>query len=76
MMKKVIVLGAVFIFMACGFTSCEALNSCKICKQVTYESGSVVFEDEEGEYCDADLAAIETADDYVSGNTRIAWECR
>lgn len=75
-MKRILITGVAFILLACGFTACEALGSCKICRQVTYVNGVVDIEGEETEYCDADLTTIEQTDDYVSGNTRISWECR
>lgn len=58
------------------FTSCEELTGCKICRQVTYVNGIVEQEGRETEYCGAELIAIEATADIVSGNTRIAWECR
>ncbi len=75
-MKRILLLGALFIFMTLSFTSCEALSTCKICKQVTYIDGTVDHEGPESEYCDAKLVAIEAMDDVVIGNTRTAWECR
>ncbi len=75
-MNRKFLLGATFVFMTWAFTSCEALNSCKICRQVTYVNEQVSHEGAETEYCDAKLIAIESAKDVVSGNTRISWECR
>ena len=75
-MKRRVLFGTAFIFITWAFTSCEALTSCKICKQVTYENGSVILEGSESEYCDAKLAAIEATADVVTGNKRLTWECR
>jgi hypothetical protein len=75
-MNRKILLGATFVIMTWAFTSCEALNSCKICRQVTYINEQVSHEGPETEYCDAKLIAIESSKDVVSGNTRISWECR
>ncbi|MFZ0282983.1 MAG: hypothetical protein WAL29_15125 [Bacteroidales bacterium] len=76
MMKRKFIVGATFVFMTLAFTSCEALNSCKICKQVTYVNDIPTHSGAETEYCDAKLIAIESSKDVVSGNTRISWECR
>lgn len=75
-MRKLICGMAVFVLMSWALTSCEALGSCKVCRQVTYVDGAVTQEGEETEYCDTKLAAIEATPDVVSGNTRIKWECR
>ncbi len=75
-MNKKLIISALFIFIAVTFNSCEALNSCKICKQVTYIDGAVTHEGGESEYCDAALIAIETNPDFIDGNKRISWECR
>jgi len=75
-MKRKLLFGIALMFITWAFTSCEALNTCKICKQVTYIDGSLDHEGPESEYCDADLIAIESMDDVVIGNTRTAWECR
>jgi hypothetical protein len=71
-----LIISSLLIFIAVTFNSCEVLNSCKICKQVTYIDGAVTHEGAEGEYCDAALIAIETNPDFVDGNKRISWECR
>jgi hypothetical protein len=75
-MKRKLLFGAVFIFITWAVTSCEAIRTCKICKQVTYENGVVINEGNEAEYCDAELIAIEATPDYISGNIRTTWECR
>jgi len=75
-MTRKFLLGFAFILMTWAFTSCEALTSCKICRQVTYVNEVVTQEGPESEYCDAKLVAIESTKDVVSGNTRISWECR
>jgi hypothetical protein len=75
-MKLRTLCGAIFLAMAFILTSCEELSGCKICRQVTYVNGIVEQESRETEYCGAELIAIEATADIVSGNTRIAWECR
>ncbi|HUV01431.1 MAG TPA: hypothetical protein VMW32_10745 [Bacteroidales bacterium] len=75
-MKRKLFFGCTFLFLTWAFTSCEALNTCKICRQVTYINGLVDQEGPETEYCDAKLIAIEATPDVINGNTRIAWECR
>lgn len=76
LMNRKIILGLFFVLISWAFTSCEALSSCKICRQVTYVNGSVTMQGAEAEYCDAKLIAIESSKDVVSGNTRVSWECR
>lgn len=75
-MRRKLLFGAIFMLITWAFTSCEALNTCKICRQVTYVDGVVDQEGSETEYCDAKLIAIEVTPDVVNGNTRITWECR
>ena len=65
-----------FGFGAAPVRRCESLGTCKICRQVTYVDGAVTQEGPETEYCDAELIAVETAKDVISGNTRKTWECR
>lgn len=75
-MKRKLLFGMAFIILACVFSRCESLGTCKICKQVTYVDNAVTQETDEMQYCDAKLTAIENTADIVSGNTRITWECR
>jgi hypothetical protein len=74
-MKIKLLFGVAFIFIAWAATSCEALKNCKVCKQVTYIDGKYDSEGSPQEYCDAKLVTIEATPDYVSGKTRIKWEC-
>jgi len=75
-MRRKLLFGAAFFFIAWAATSCEALNTCKICRQVIYEGTKVIDEGPEQEYCNADLAAIKAMKDVIIGNTRTTWECR
>lgn len=75
-MKRKLLFFCAFLILAWTFTSCEVLNNCKICRQVTYVNGIVDQEGPETEYCDAKLIAIQTTPDVINGNTRISWECR
>jgi hypothetical protein len=74
-MNTKIILGAIVLFIAFSFTSCEILSDCKTCKQVTYVDGAWDHETEPSEYCGASLISIESMADYVNGNVRVAWEC-
>jgi hypothetical protein len=74
-MKRKLLFGAAFVFIAWAATSCEALSGCKVCKQVTYIDGKLEQEGNPQQYCDAKLLTIETTPDYVNGTTRIKWEC-
>jgi hypothetical protein len=73
-LKRILLLAGAFAFMACAFTSCE-MDSCKVCKQVTYVNGAYDHEGNPNEYCGASLIAVEATNDVINGNTRIAWEC-
>ncbi len=75
-MKRALLYLSFFLFVTISFTSCESLGSCKICKQVVYVNGDYDHDLEEGEYCDAELIAIEATDDIIIGNTVTKWECR
>jgi hypothetical protein len=75
-MKRKLLYGLAFLALACAFTRCEPLGTCKICKQVTYVDNVLTQEGSETQYCDAKLTAIENTPDVVSGNTRVTWECR
>ena len=75
-MKRKLLFGASFIFIACAFTSCEALSDCGFCKNVTYENGSVINEGSETEYCGADLVAQKAIDPVTVGDRTTKVKCR
>ena len=74
-MKIKIIFAGALLFIAATFNSCEVLNDCKTCKQVTYVDGAWDHETSPAEYCGASLIAIEAMDDLVEGNSRTTWEC-
>lgn len=73
--KKLLLFAVAFVSMACTFTSCE-LDTCKICKQVTYVNDSWDHEGQPEEYCGARLIAIEAQGAIIDGNIRTTWECK
>ena len=75
-MKRKLIYCMFFLLMTLSFTACENLTGCKVCRQVTYVNEQIEQEGTETEYCGAELIAIEAASDIVTGNTRVAWECR
>ena len=76
-MKRILAITALFILLSIAFVSCEILGSCKICREITYQTGKgIISEGPEIKYCDADLIAIETQRDVVIGDKRYYWECR
>jgi hypothetical protein len=75
-MKTKLLFGAAFLFVAWTTTSCEVLSGCKVCKDVTYENGAVLFSGVETEYCGADLIAKEATPDVTVGTHTIKVECR
>lgn len=75
-MKYRIFFPIILLFITFTFNSCESLTGCRVCRQVTYVNDKIEQEGNESEYCGAELVAIEAADDIVTGNTRVTWECR
>jgi len=77
-MKRIFILAISFISITLAFNSCEALGTCKVCREVTYDAagGPPISEGPETEYCDAALIAIEAKADIVIGDKRYSWECR
>jgi hypothetical protein len=67
-MKRKILSAFLFLFVAWGFTSCEALNDCETCKLVTRDTGGNVTDTGvQGEYCGATLVAFKAANpDYTN----------
>lgn len=75
-MKRNLLYAAGFILMAVSLTSCEGLfENCKVCRQVTYESGNVINETSGTEYCGTELIAIQATPPVTIGNTTTQWEC-
>jgi hypothetical protein len=72
-MKRKLIFGASFLFIAWAFTSCEALSDCGFCK---YVDGSVIDESGETEYCGADLVAQKAIDPVTVGDRTTKVECR
>ena len=75
-MIRKLLFGAAFLFVAWTATSCEELSGCKICKNVTYENGSVISSGTETEYCGADLIKKEAIPDVTVGSLTTKVECR
>jgi len=66
-MKRKVLAAFLFLFVAWGFTSCEALNDCEICKFVTKNSdGDVTDTGVEAEYCGATLVAFKAANPDIT----------
>jgi ABC-type proline/glycine betaine transport system substrate-binding protein len=74
-MKRKIFIGGALFLIALAFNSCEVLNDCKTCKQVTYVNGAWDHETSPADYCGASLLAIEAMDDVINGDARTKWEC-
>jgi hypothetical protein len=75
-MKRKILFGTGFLFVALAFTACEALGDCGFCKNVTYENGTVINTGTETEYCGADLVAQKAKPDITIGQLVTKVECR
>ena len=73
-MKRKLIIAAVFILIAWGFTSCE--KTCKTCKKVFYDdSGAYVREDPAAEYCGVELIAIDGKTIDLGSLGSAKWEC-
>ena len=75
-MKRKLIFGASFLFIAWAFTSCDALSDCGFCKNVTYENGSVVNEGSETEYCGTDLVTKKATPPVTVGSLTTKVVCR
>jgi hypothetical protein len=75
-MKRTLIFGASFLFIAWAFTSCESLSDCGFCKNVTYENGSVINEGSETEYCGAELIAKKATPPVTVGALTTKVVCR
>jgi fructose-1,6-bisphosphatase/sedoheptulose 1,7-bisphosphatase-like protein len=75
-MKRKLLFGAAFLFVAWAATSCESITGCKFCKNVTYENGTVINSGSETEYCGADLVKKEATPDVPVGSLVTKVECR
>ena len=76
-MKRKLLFGALFVFIAWAATSCEALSDCKICKTIITDSATnQVTEGAETEYCGAKLIAIEATRPVTTGTQTTKYECR
>jgi hypothetical protein len=75
-MKRKLIFGASFLFIAWAFTSCEALSDCGYCKDVIYENNSVLSESSETEYCGADLLSKKATPPVTTNNLTTRVECR
>ncbi len=74
-MKKKLILGGFILIVAWSFTSCEKLQTCKLCKTVTYENDVVVNETDPVEYCGAALLQKEATPPVTVGNLTTKVEC-
>jgi hypothetical protein len=67
-MKRKLLFGASFVFIAWAATSCSALSDCQTCKIVTRKisDNSEVTSGGGTEYCGTDLVAFKAANPKVS----------
>jgi hypothetical protein len=75
-MKRKLLFGALYLFIAWAFTSCESLSDCGFCKNVTYENGTVINEGSETEYCGQDLITKKVTPPVTVGSVTTKVECR
>ena len=76
-MKRKLLFGASFLFLAWASTSCEVLSDCESCKLVTYDSatGDTTEAPNETEYCGATLLAIKSKSTTI-GTRTTTYKCR
>ena len=77
-MKRKILFVIGLICMTISFHSSDELSNCEVCQQNIYDNqtGSLVTEGNEAEYCDAELIAIKAIADVNVGGKTTNWECR
>ena len=70
-MKRKLLFGASFLFIAWAATSCKSLTDCQTCKFVTRKTSdnSIVNEGGGTEYCGASLIAFKAANPDVPNTT-------
>jgi hypothetical protein len=70
-MKRKLLFGASFLFIAWAATSCKTLTDCQTCKLVTRKTSdnSIVNEGGGTEYCGAKLIAYKAANPDVTNTT-------
>jgi hypothetical protein len=76
MMKRNILFAAAFLLISWAATSCDAISGCKVCRDVTYENGSVIDPGSDTEYCGTDLINKEKTAPIHIGTQIIKVECR
>ena len=77
-MKRKLLVGVAFLFIAWAATSCESLGDCKTCKQVFYLKGTSTVDHmgDDTVYCGAELITIETTGTVLIGDYDAKYECR
>ena len=75
-MKRTLLFGASFLFIAWAATSCEALSGCGICKNVQYENNQVINTGNEEEYCGDELIQKKATLPVTIGSVTTKVECR
>jgi hypothetical protein len=75
-MKRRLIFGASFLFIAWAFTSCEALTDCGFCKYVSKENGAVINETAETEECGDDLIKMKATKPVTIGSVTTEVKCR
>lgn len=67
LMKRKIYSAILFLFIATGFSACDALSDCETCKMVTKDSsGNITDSGVEAEYCGAALIAWKAANPTIT----------
>jgi hypothetical protein len=76
-MKRKLLIGVVYVFIAWSISACEALSNCEACKTVTTDitTGYVTESLTETQYCGAELLSIKTKSN-TNGSLKTTYKCR
>jgi len=75
MKRNFLLLLGILFFIALIPSSCELLEDCKTCKQVTYDGSTVIRETTGILYCGEELEEKESAGPTSVGSYTAYWEC-
>ncbi|HOO99936.1 MAG TPA: hypothetical protein PLV06_12420, partial [Bacteroidales bacterium] len=66
-MKRKIAAGVLFLLITAGFSACEAISDCEICRIVVRDSGGNILDSGlEAEYCGAALLAYKASNPTIT----------
>lgn len=75
MKKNTLYISAAILLSGIMLTSCLEDDGCKICRQNTYQSGTIVNEGTPVEYCGDGLTDIETSEPVTINGVTTQYDC-